>query len=117
MVYTNDLVVVENSINTIKQLLAEDDKYKVVGFDLEYTVCRAEYDQMVVITQLCVCHHVLVYHYCMATRPCERFARVWGSEKKKQKGYLVDLAAAIINSYYKDMKVEYDKDKSIWHKA
>ena len=20
-------------------------------------------------------HHVLVYHYCLATRPCERFAR------------------------------------------
>ena len=22
-----------------------------------------------------MCHHVLVYHYCLATRPCERFAR------------------------------------------
>ena len=24
---------------------------------------------------MCVRHHVLVYHYCLATRPCERFAR------------------------------------------
>ena len=24
---------------------------------------------------MCACHHVLVYHYCLATRPCERFAR------------------------------------------
>ncbi|KAE8792823.1 hypothetical protein D1007_32597 [Hordeum vulgare] len=33
MVYTNDPVMVENSINTMEWLLAEDDKYKVVGFD------------------------------------------------------------------------------------
>ena len=24
---------------------------------------------------MCVRHHVLVYHYCLATRPCERFTR------------------------------------------
>ena len=24
---------------------------------------------------MCVCNHVLVYHYCLATRPCEHFAR------------------------------------------
>jgi hypothetical protein len=99
---------------------------------------------------------VLVYHYCLATRPCERFTRfvnnpdyrfamvdttndlkvlktsglscqklvniqgqyrVWGGEKKKQKDSLVDLAAAIIDPYYKDMKAECHKDKSAWHKA
>ena len=24
---------------------------------------------------MCVRNHVLIYHYCLATRPCERFAR------------------------------------------
>ena len=36
MVYTNDPVSVEISIQTMEQFLAED-KYRVVGFDLEYT--------------------------------------------------------------------------------
>ena len=34
VVYTIDPAVVEDSINTMEQLLAKDDKYKVVGFDL-----------------------------------------------------------------------------------
>ena len=75
VVYTNDPVVVVNSINTLEQLLAEDDKYKVVGFDLEYTGGHVRHDQKVAIAQLCVRHHVLVYHYCLATSPCEHFAR------------------------------------------
>ncbi|KAE8770483.1 methyltransferase pmt27 [Hordeum vulgare] len=37
MVYTNDPIMVENSINPMEQLLGDDDKYKVVGFNLEYT--------------------------------------------------------------------------------
>ena len=36
MVYMNDPVSVESSIQTMEQFLAED-KYQVVGFDLEYT--------------------------------------------------------------------------------
>ena len=40
VVYTNDLVWVEHSIHIIELLLAEE-KYKVVGFDLEYTHARA----------------------------------------------------------------------------
>ncbi|KAE8793284.1 hypothetical protein D1007_32125 [Hordeum vulgare] len=75
MLYTNDPVVVENSINMLEHLLAGDDKYKVVVFDVEYTAGRAEHDQMVVVAQLCVRHRVLVYHYCLATRPCECFVR------------------------------------------
>ena len=50
VVYTNDPVVVVNSINTLEQLLAEDDKYNMVGFDLEYTGGRAGHDQKVVFT-------------------------------------------------------------------
>ena len=37
VVYTNDLVSVESSIQTMERFLAED-KYQVVGFDLEYTI-------------------------------------------------------------------------------
>ncbi|KAE8819639.1 hypothetical protein D1007_02284 [Hordeum vulgare] len=54
VVYTNDSVVVENSINTMEQLLAEHDKYRVVDFDLEYTNGRVSYDQKVVVPS-CVC--------------------------------------------------------------
>ena len=35
VVYTIDPAVVEDSINTMEQLLAKDDKYKVVSFDLQ----------------------------------------------------------------------------------
>jgi hypothetical protein len=74
VVYTNEPFSVESSIHTMEQLLAED-KYQVVGFDLEFTGGRAGYDQKVVVAQLCVRHDVLVYHYHLDTRSCERFAR------------------------------------------
>ena len=74
MVYMNDLVSMESSIQTMEQFLAED-KYRVVGFDLEYTSGRARHDQKVVVAQLCAQHDVLVYHYHLATRPCECFYR------------------------------------------
>ncbi|KAE8772836.1 putative ubiquitin-conjugating enzyme E2 26 [Hordeum vulgare] len=60
---------------------------------------------------------MLINHYCLATRPCECFARVWGSEKKKQKDSLVNLAEAIIDPYNRDMKSECEKDKFVWNKA
>ena len=53
MVYTNDLVSMESSIQTMEQFLAED-KYQVVGFDLEYTIGHARHDQQVAVAQLCV---------------------------------------------------------------
>ena len=28
---------------------------------------------------MCVRHHILVYHYCLATRPCEHFARFFNN--------------------------------------
>ena len=40
MVYMNDPVSVESSIQTMEQFLAED-KYQVIGFDLECTIGRA----------------------------------------------------------------------------
>ena len=74
VVYTIDPTVVDDYINIVEQLLARD-KYKVVGIDLQYTVGCPGIDQKVVVTQLCVRHHVLIYHYCMATEPCDRFYR------------------------------------------
>ena len=47
----------------------------MVGFDLEYTIGRPGHDQKVVVAQLCVQHDILVYHYHLATRPCEHFSR------------------------------------------
>ena len=47
----------------------------MVGFNLEYTIGRAGHDQKVAVAQLCVRHDVPVYHYHLATRPCERFSR------------------------------------------
>ncbi|KAE8805503.1 hypothetical protein D1007_18427 [Hordeum vulgare] len=62
VVYTNDLVVVENSVNTLEHLLAKDGKYKVVGFDLEYIGGCVGHDQKVATAELCMGHHVIVYH-------------------------------------------------------
>ena len=74
VVYTIIPTVVDDYINTVEQLLA-GDKYKVVDIDLQYTAGVPGKNQKVPVAQLCVRHHVLIYHYCMATKPCDRFAR------------------------------------------
>ncbi|KAE8806317.1 hypothetical protein D1007_17472 [Hordeum vulgare] len=79
VVYINESILVGKSINTLEHMLAEDDKYKVVAFDLEYTGGRAVHDQMVVVAQSCVRHYVLAYHYYLARRPRERFAKFLNS--------------------------------------
>ena len=60
VVYTNDPVWVEHSIQIMELLLAEE-KYKVVGFDLEYTRAHAGSRPKVAVAQMCMRHHVLVY--------------------------------------------------------
>ena len=82
VVYTIDPAVVDDYINTVEQLLA-GDKYKVVGIDLQYTAGRPGIDQKVVVAQLCMRHHVLINHYCMATEPCDRFNRFVNSTDYK----------------------------------
>jgi hypothetical protein len=74
VVYTDDLVVVEKSIDTMEQLLASA-KYKVVGFALQFTQGHTRYDQKVAVIQLCMGDQVLLYHYCLAARPCARLGR------------------------------------------
>ena len=61
VVYTNDPVLMENSINTMEQLL-DEDKYTVVDFNRESNGGLVGYDQKVVIAQLCVRHHFLICH-------------------------------------------------------
>ena len=73
-VYTNDPVWVEHSIHIMELLLAEE-KYRVVGFDLEYTHACVGSCPKVTVAQMCVCSDVLIYYYFMSTRPCEHFAR------------------------------------------
>ncbi|KAE8779392.1 hypothetical protein D1007_47604 [Hordeum vulgare] len=75
VVYTNDPLVVEDSINTMERFIVVVYKYKVVGFDLVYRDTRAGHDQKVVVAQLCVRHHVLLYHYYLGTMRCEHFTR------------------------------------------
>ena len=86
MVYTNDPVSVESSIQTMEHFLAED-KSRVVGFDLQYTIGRARHDQKVPVAQLSVRHDVLVYHYHLATRPCECFYRFINSSQFRYSGH------------------------------
>jgi hypothetical protein len=57
------------------ELLLAEEKYKVVRFDLEYTRAHAGSRPKVAVAQMCVRNHILVYHYCLATRPCKRFTR------------------------------------------
>ncbi|KAE8768924.1 hypothetical protein D1007_59541 [Hordeum vulgare] len=111
VVYTNDPVMVENSINTMERLLAEDDKYKVVGFDLTYTGGRAGHDQKIVVAQLYMHHHFatldttndrkvlkasgLACHKLVGIRD---HYKIWGG--KKDMDSYVDLAKAIIDPYY-----------------
>ncbi|KAE8786689.1 putative methyltransferase PMT27 [Hordeum vulgare] len=45
MVYTNEPVMVEDSIKNMERLIAKDDKYKMVGVDLAYASGRDGYDR------------------------------------------------------------------------
>ena len=74
--------MVDDYINSVKQLLARD-KYKVVGIDLQYTTSHPGIDPKLAVAQLCVHHHVLIYHYYMATEPCVRFTRFVNSTNYK----------------------------------
>ncbi|KAE8821368.1 hypothetical protein D1007_00505 [Hordeum vulgare] len=117
VVYTNNPVWVEHSIHIVELLLAEE-KYKVVGFDLEYTCARSGSRPKIVVAQMCMHNHVLAYNYYLATRPCEHFSssiacqnlvdnqgqyKIWDN-KNHEKDSLVHLAEAINDPYYRDMK-------------
>ncbi|KAE8775088.1 hypothetical protein D1007_52446 [Hordeum vulgare] len=104
----------------MEQLLCFD-KYKVVGFDIEYTGGHARHHQKVVVIHLRMGHDILVYHYYLGTRPCERFTMFVNGcdyifdgclgDKEKHKDSLVDLAMSIIDPYYRGMNDVYKKKK------
>ncbi|KAE8797789.1 Serine/threonine-protein kinase [Hordeum vulgare] len=60
-------------------LVPQDDKYKVLGFDLEYSGAHDGHDHMVLVAQLCMVHHVLIYHYSLAIRLFKHFDRIINS--------------------------------------
>src|SRR4051812_12175931 len=62
VVYTNDPVWVEQSIH-IMELLLTKEKYKVVGFDLEYTRAHVGSCPKVVVAQMCVHHDTSILHH------------------------------------------------------
>ncbi|KAE8799883.1 hypothetical protein D1007_24763 [Hordeum vulgare] len=127
MVYTNDPVKVEDSINTMEWLLAGDEKYKVVGFDLTYTGGRVGHDQKVVITQF------PDYRFATVDTTNNRKVlktsglafqklvdirghyKLWGSTTDMESD--VDLAKAIIDPYYRGMKAECNENKPTWNMA
>ena len=55
----------------------------MVGIDLQYTVGHPGIDQKVVVAQLCMRRHVLIYHYCIAIEPCDHFNRFVNSTDYK----------------------------------
>ncbi|KAE8816200.1 hypothetical protein D1007_06323 [Hordeum vulgare] len=118
--------MVENCTNTLDDLLAEDDKYKVVGFDLKYTNDRVMYDHKVVVAQLCVHHHVLAYHYCLAIRPWKHFVRFVNSPDYRFTTVDTTNDLKVLKTSglscqklvnIQDMKAECDKSKSVSHKV
>ncbi|KAE8775444.1 hypothetical protein D1007_52061 [Hordeum vulgare] len=133
MVYTNEPLFVEISIQTMEQLLAED-KYRVVSFDLEFTSGRARQDQKKALRVFT--RFINSPDYSFATvdttnglkepdvsgLTCQNLVntrdhyKVWGSTNNKQ-NCPVDLASAIIDPYYMNMKDEIKKEKNALHSA
>ncbi|XBI20672.1 hypothetical protein VPH35_061919 [Triticum aestivum] len=114
VVYTNDPVWAEHSIHIMELLLAEE-KYKVVGFDLEFVNNPHYMFAMVDIT-----NDVKALENLGIT--CQNLVDIQGQYKIKgskehEKDSLVRLAEAIINPYYRDMKDSCNKDKRAWHSA
>ncbi|KAE8778944.1 hypothetical protein D1007_48062 [Hordeum vulgare] len=131
MVYTNDPLRVENFILTMQHLL-DDDKYKVVDFNLEYTDGRARHDQKIDVVQLFVNNHDYIFGTADTTND-EKVLKTMGlacrnlldiqcqykilGDEETHKDSLVDLAMAIIDLYYRGMKDLCNKKKTAWHRA
>ncbi|KAE8771618.1 hypothetical protein D1007_56496 [Hordeum vulgare] len=127
LVYTNNHVWVENSIHIMEQLLA-DDKYKVVGFDLEYTDGGVGHDQKKSLQSFPEFVNSPDYMFDMVEDTnyekvlkttglaCRNLVdiqceyKILGSEEK-HKDSLVDLVMAIIDPYYSRMTDVHTKEK------
>ncbi|KAE8789536.1 putative methyltransferase PMT27 [Hordeum vulgare] len=125
VVYTNEPILVESSIQTMEKFLAED-KYQVVGFDLKFSNGRAEKDQKVYqkpnssFAMMDTTNELRALDVSGLTcqnlvNICDHY-KVWGSTNNKQNS-LVDLTLAIIDPYYMKAKDESKKDKNARHSA
>ncbi|XBH96522.1 hypothetical protein VPH35_086892 [Triticum aestivum] len=112
MVYTNDLVSVESSIQTMEPFLAED-KYQVVGFDLEF-INNSNYSFAMVDTTNDLKVLKILGLKCANLVNVQHHYKAWGSDKNKLNSP-VDLSSAITDPYYMKMKNESKKDKNAWH--
>ncbi|KAE8789749.1 hypothetical protein D1007_36054 [Hordeum vulgare] len=123
LVYTDDPVVVEDSINTMERLLVTDDKYKVVGFYHAYTSGRVGHDHKVVVARLFTMMDTTNEPKLLKTSglACEKLVNIHDHYKvsgsKKDKDSHVDHVVVIIDSYYRDTKAKCEKNKHVWHRA
>ncbi|KAE8793530.1 hypothetical protein D1007_31813 [Hordeum vulgare] len=108
VMYTNDPIMVEESINTMERLLAEDDKYKLVLNSLEsrFATVDTTNDPKVLKTSGMACKKLVDIH---------GHYKIWGT--KKYMDSHVELVEAIIDPYYEGMKAECEKNKAMWHMA
>ncbi|XBI30459.1 hypothetical protein VPH35_054194 [Triticum aestivum] len=124
VVYTIDPAMVNDYINTVEQLLAED-KYKVVGIDLQYTtepcdrfnrfVNNTDYKFATVETTDYVKALSVTGLSCKNLVEIHDHYKIWGSTKK---GSLVELASAIIDPYYEKRKQNAQRTSPVsWHRA
>ncbi|KAE8821222.1 hypothetical protein D1007_00606 [Hordeum vulgare] len=121
--------MVKDSINTMERLLADDDKYKVVGFDLVYTGGRANHDQKrftrfvntpdYKFTTVDTTNDPKVLK--TSSLASKKLVDIRGHYKmwsnKKDMDSHVDLTEAIIDPCYGGMKAECEKNKLAWHTA
>ncbi|XBI71128.1 hypothetical protein VPH35_065428 [Triticum aestivum] len=112
VVYMNDPISVESSIQTMEQFLAED-KYQVAGFDLEF-INSSDYSFAMVDTTNDLKALNVSGLKCPNLVNVQHHYKVWGSDKNKLNS-LVNLASAIIDPYCRKMKNESKKDKNAWH--
>ncbi|KAE8815829.1 hypothetical protein D1007_06661 [Hordeum vulgare] len=102
MIYTNNLVLVEHSIHIMEVLLAEE-KYKVAGFDLEYTFAcfgshpkKHEKDSVVHLAEV-----IIDPHYRDMKDSCNKDKRAYHSAwmEKLDKAHVVYAAKEAYMSY------------------
>ncbi|XBH68481.1 hypothetical protein VPH35_096623 [Triticum aestivum] len=108
VVYTIDPAVVEDYINTVEQLL-DQDKYKVVGIDLQF-VNSIDYKFAMVETSDDVKVLMVMGLACKNLVEIRDHYRVWGSTKKDS---LVELASAIIDYYCEKMKQDANRTRPV----
>ncbi|XP_051201461.2 uncharacterized protein [Lolium perenne] len=108
VLYTNSAASVEEWITNAEGSL-DSSARKIVGLDVEYDKLSGTYfnPKKAAVIQLCVGTDVLVYHICHADERSESLdiQEIWRDpDKKKKLQGLKDVAGAIIDPIYFEMK-------------